>query len=682
MVRRLVPYLLPLAISAVLGAWCTTRILERAASPALPLDDSFIHLQYAKRLAAGHWFSFTPGGGYSSGATSMLWPLAIAPWMALGLRGLDVVYVVWAMGSVLHAAVALETARVAARLGGRFTGLAAGAACFAFGAFTWFAYSGMETIALTWILMRGVRVAAERAEPDAERPFSLAPPASASAVAITGLCAPLVRPEGAVISVIAALVMLREVRRAGPLASRLAHVALPALGPLVIPSLHRWFTGHSASATAMVKWLALDPYLSREELVDATLANVELLLTDLLNGGRWTSLFVPEDMAVPLALGVLALGVAAWRHERPWSAAFVALVVLATLGPCSYSTILWNRVRYIWPFAPAWFVAILVLTHEIGELFGRRLHPKAAAVGAVLSFGAVAPLAVKLPDAVADVATSARAIHRQQVTLGMWAHDQLPADAVIGVNDTGAIAYFSERKTFDVVGLTTEGEAPYWAEGPGSRFEHYERLGPERLPTHFIVYPGWMGMDAVLGDWLTEASVYDQSILGGVKKVAYEARYDLLGSGAAPLVKRAWGALLDEVDVADLPSERAHHYLRSDARSRFNVTRVDHDPLGGVEMADGGRMQRAEDQFVLKEGPPSVLVMRVRCAHDVVVHSGSEKVGAAELTLEREPWDELTIDLPASSTTRWVTVRCENTAENRLERFDTYHYWLYTRPRL
>lgn len=677
-VRRLIPYLLPLSISAAIGIWCTTSILARAGSPALPLDDSFIHLQYAKRLAAGHWFSFTPGGGYSSGATSMLWPLAIAPWMALGVRGLDVVYVVWAMGAVLHAAVALETARVAARLGDRFTGMAAGAACFAFGAFTWFAYSGMETIALTWILMRGVRVAAERAEPEAERPFSLSPRASATAVAITGLCAPLVRPEGAVISVIAALVMLREVRRSGPLASRLAHVALPLMGPFVIPSLHRLFSGHAASATAMVKWLALDPYLSRQELIDATMNNVALLLTDLLDGGRWTSLFVPEGMAVPLALGMVALAVAAWRYQRPWTAAFVALVVLATLGPCSYSTILWNRVRYIWPFAPAWIVAILVLTHEIGELFARRLDPRAGAVGVVLSFGAVAPFAVKLPDAVEDVATSARAIHLQQVALGMWAHDQLPEEAVIGVNDTGAIAYFSEKKTFDVVGLTTEGEARYWAEGAGSRFEHYERLGRERLPTHFIVYPGWMGMDAVLGDWLTEASVYDQSILGGVTKVAYEARYDLLDSGALPLVKQPWGEMLDELDVADLISETEHQYLRSDARSRFDVTHVDRSPADGIEIADGGRIQRAEDQFVMREGPKAVMVLRVRCGHEVVVYSGSEKLGAADLTLRRGPWDELTIDVPASPTPRWMTIRCVQSA-NRLERFDAYHYWLYAR---
>ncbi len=674
--RRALPYGLPIGVSLVLAWWCTSSMLERAGSPALPLDDSFIHLQFARRLAEGHWFSYTEGAGYSSGATSLLWPLCIAPFIALGVRGLNAIFVVWAMGCALHAAVALETARVAARLAGRWIGFAGGALCFAFAAFTWFAYSGMETIAATWILIRGVRVAAERAEPAAERCFTWAPPASATSVALTGLCAPLIRPEGAIISVIACIVLVREFRGRGVFAPRLARLLLAAVGPLIIPLQHWIFTGHSSSATATVKWLALDPYLDREQLLAATMANVDLLGTDLLNGGRWTSLFVPEGMAYALGLGVLALGVAAWRLERPWSAAFVMLVALATLAPCSYSTMLWNRVRYIWPFAPAWFVAILVFNNEIAQFLGRRFHPNAKMLGTMLSFGAIAPLVMKLPTAVQDVATSARAIHRQQVKLGMWARDALPENAVIGVNDTGAIAYLSNRRTFDVVGLTTEGEAGYWAQGAGSRFEHYERVGASALPTHYLVYPGWMGMDAVLGERLFEATVHEQSILGGATKVAYRARYDLLGSGAQPLLSRGWGPIIDEMDVSDVWSEAAHQYARTDARARFNVARVDGAAVDDTRMADGGRIERSEERFVMAAGPASELVLRLRCAHDVVVWSAATRLGVAERDLARGPWDEHSIAVPASTDSRWITVRCMK-SDRQIERFAAYHYWLF-----
>jgi len=116
-----------------------------------------------------------------------------------------------------------------------------------------------------------------------------------------------------------------------------------------------------------------------------------------------------------------------------------------------------------------------------------------------------------------DLAGSASAIDRQQVALGRWAAGALGPASRIGVNDTGAIAYVGGHATFDVVGLTTPGEAAYWVAGSGSRLEHYERLqrsAPQHLPTHFIVYPNWMACDAVLGSELEEATVADQTILG------------------------------------------------------------------------------------------------------------------------------------------------------------------------
>ena len=157
-------YAIPLGASLAIGATCVSAILARAGHPALPLDDSFIHLQYARRLAEGGFFSYVPGEGYTTGATSLLWPLALAPFHLLGLRGLSLVWIAWLFGALGHAGVALETTRLAERLAGRAAAVGAGAMCLAFGAFAWFAWSGMETIFLAWILLRTARVAAEWCE--------------------------------------------------------------------------------------------------------------------------------------------------------------------------------------------------------------------------------------------------------------------------------------------------------------------------------------------------------------------------------------------------------------------------------------------------------------------------------------------------------------------------------------
>ncbi|HYQ15555.1 MAG TPA: hypothetical protein VEQ58_07355, partial [Polyangiaceae bacterium] len=75
------------------------RALEAATSGALgpwsaPLDDVFIHFDFARQAARGHPFEWSPGAGYSSGGTSLLYPFVLVPGFWLGLRGLNLM--LWA----------------------------------------------------------------------------------------------------------------------------------------------------------------------------------------------------------------------------------------------------------------------------------------------------------------------------------------------------------------------------------------------------------------------------------------------------------------------------------------------------------------------------------------------------------------------------------------------------------
>src|SRR6185312_9965002 len=96
LLARLAPYLPALAVSAILGAICVRAILHEAGGPGAPLDDTFIHFQFARGLAGGHFFQYVPGEGYVSGATSLLWPLLLAPFYAVGLRDVSLLWAAWA----------------------------------------------------------------------------------------------------------------------------------------------------------------------------------------------------------------------------------------------------------------------------------------------------------------------------------------------------------------------------------------------------------------------------------------------------------------------------------------------------------------------------------------------------------------------------------------------------------
>lgn len=683
---RVLPYVPALITSAFIGAASIRSILARAGGPAVPLDDAFIHFQYARRLAEGDFFAYVAGEGYTTGATSLLWPILLAPFHALGLRDVSLIYAAWLLGTLAHAALAVEAARLTERLAGRAAAIGAGAMCAAFGAFAWFAWSGMETIPFAWLLLRTARAGAAWGD----NPRARTPAAHTQLIAL-GLLAPLLRPEGALASLLAAAAL--GLRPRGPRVSSRLVALLPLAGPLIPPLLHLAFAGHAASSTATVKWLWGNPSYPGAAFTSAVLDNLQLLTTNVLDGGDWTSIFLPEGSAAPIVAGLGATAYAGWKRRAPFHAAFVLAVALGALVTCTYLSFLWNRVRYLWPFAGAWFVMLACLARLIGDL-ARQVQPSLTFVTPLCTGLFAGALATRLPFSVRDLAQSAHAIDRQQVALGRWAAENLPPSALIGVNDTGAIAYLSGRRTFDVVGLTTEGEARYWVAGAGSRFEHYEKMPRDRLPTHFIVYPHWMACEAMLGDALHEATVVDQSILGGDTMVVYEARLDALGSGESPARAPGGATLVDAVDVSDLESEAAHGYALFGGQDQENQAvlqqaprseEVAEEPSGGaVEgeapvpslMADGGRFDRSRDRFTarLPAGTQVRLVMRVASDEpvDLSVRAGGRGVGL--VSIPGGPWVERTVDLPAEVVAEQTEIDVVAHGEAQ---FHAFHYWFY-----
>ncbi len=687
---RAKPYLPALAVSAALAYLAIRNILEDAGRPAMPLDDSFIHLVYARRFGEGAPFTFSPDGGFSSGATSFLWPLALAPFWIVGLRGLSLVWAAWALGTVLHAAVAVETKRLAEPLVGRPAAIGAGAMCLLFGAFAWFAWSGMETIALAWVMVRTARVASDLAE----APRHARTRRMAIGVAIAGAAAPLIRPEGALLSLVAAAALLffpaasgeRFGRAVGEALTRL-WALVPIAGIVLVPLLNVALTGHARSNTAIVKWGIGNPYIEGDRLLEFISGNVRMLLTELLSGGPFTAIFLPEQTHWVLAAGLVALPFAAWRTKKPARAIAVLVIVLGTLLPCTFITILWNRVRYIWPFAPGWFVLVACLGSELQALLSRWRRDLELVAPLVTGIFAGA-LATKLTWSLNDLANSARAIDAQQVRLGMWAEKHLPEDARIGVNDTGAIAYFSERSTFDVVGLTTEGEARYWVAGSGSRYEHYERMPREALPTHFIVYPQWMGVPSVLGERLFEATVTNQSILGGATKVAYVADWSVLGRGNLPITPQPTALLVAELDVSDLESEAERRYVVGKGTNEHDNLVTTTFSADALEVSDGGRHRRVLDRFYvdLTAGRSARMVARLGAPHSMTVEVIVAGSSVGTLVLPSGAWSEVDTviprDLTGPATRIELAARAWGESDGEAQppeapSFSSMHYWFY-----
>jgi hypothetical protein len=645
-----------LLAAAVLGAFAILYILaENGGTPAVPLDDSYIHFQFARSFAQGKPFVYSPGTVPVAGATSLLWPLLLALPQCFGVQGTLLIPWAWGLGFLALGLLAYETARAAQGITSPRVAWLAGVFVFAFSANTWFAASGMEVVPLGWLLMRCCRRAAEWFEGERGRFWELL---------LLAAIAPAMRPEGALGSALLASALYFGGGQ------KRAYAALCLLFPAVPSLVYVWFTGHATQTTTLVKWLPFNPYLDPRSLFALVLSNVQLFWSTLLDGQLWSAAFVPEHAKFVTWLALPALILAGQARDRSARAWLLVALGLGILLPATYDSFLWNRLRYLWPFTGPWLIGLVALVDQIGDfsaLLWRRLSALRYLLGAAIGVA----MLNKFPFALSDLAASAHAISAQQVALGEWAKRSLPADARIGVNDTGAIAFFSGRHVFDIVGLTTSGEARYWSAGAGSRFEHYERLPRSVLPTVFIVYPPWFALPDLFGPCLTERTVY-ATILGGATMVACAADYSRLGSGERPSVLEFWPLTArDTLDVADLESEAAHGYALLPASQGDNVL------LSNGVILDGARLHRSRESFRLDLAPGGRLVTRLGAEQPLTV---SLRIGGRPIdswTVSRPDFEDHVLSLPKDLPAGPAELEI-NAASGT---FSALHYWAYDAPK-
>jgi hypothetical protein len=571
-------------ITLGLAVWAGT-LVSRACGGALgaPLDDSYIHFQFARSFANFRPFEYAPGAPRVAGATSLLWPALLTPALWLGASGSALVGLTWVLGFSSLFGQAHEVLLLARRFLDLPFAFAAGLLVLAFSANTWFAASAMEVVPLGFVLLRCARIAAEYIEGSRSR-------ARARELLALAAIAVLLRPEGALGALMAGVAFTisgrRDWWRAG----------LSLATPLLVPLINLLFAGGATQTTTLAKWLPMNPYYAGH-LGDAVLVNLQIFVGTLLDGREWSWTFIPEGYRLVGLLSLPALCLAAQRRGALAHAALLCVVGLGMLIPTTYETFLVNRLRYLWPFSGPWLLGLAALGQLVGQLVAvglarvaPQLRPRFGLTGLLLPAACAVGFARLAPVSVADLAVSAAAITNQQVALGRWAAEALPKEARLGVNDAGAIAFYSGRRTFDVVGLTTQGEARYWVAGAGSRFEHYEKLSAAQLPTHFLVYPEWFGLSNLLGQCLTSRRVEGATILGGPEMLACEADLSSLRSGAEP-INLGPREIFDEVDVADLESEAHHRYQLGPTSAQQNVL------VTFAGRADGGRSERTNDIF-------------------------------------------------------------------------------------
>jgi hypothetical protein len=453
--------------------WFLVREHQIAGAPGFPLDDSWIHLHFARNLAEGAGFSYNPGVPVA-GSTAPLWTLLLAAGVLIAGSSLALAK---ALGVASTVAAGVLTRRAALAWGATpLTALAAGIALVWSGPLTWGALSGME-VSLAAALVAGALLAhaADRPQGDAPGPALI----GASRTALLAALATLARPEA--ILLVPALLLAKRV----DLRRLLVFVTIPALALAPFVAFCMTTVGRPLPATAAAKvqgglvgWLAGFSEPARTTFVERPWT----FLRD------WVVWLAATHWLLPVACAA-ALLVLAWQRRRalvvPGLLLLAHPLAMALLAP--YRGPEFQEGRYSLHLLP---IALVLLAAALP-----RTLPRTAAalvvIYLVLALPALQPAATRYAWAVQN-------INAMQVHLGHWLDRELPRDSRVAVNDIGAIAYFSRREIVDLMGLVTPAIIPYRREGEGGVMRYLA----ETCPDHVVIFPAWFPRLAARDDLL------------------------------------------------------------------------------------------------------------------------------------------------------------------------------------
>jgi hypothetical protein len=442
-----------------------------AAASGLPLDDSWIHLVYARGLAAFEGFAYNPGA-QEAGSTSPLWSLLLAPlhWLK-PLWGGNVVYGAKVLGVACAWVASLAAFRVVGRLTSSAAAAYAAAAILAVDPSLTFAkVSGME-VSLAVALPLGFAWCAAEGR-------------LMGAVILLAL-APLARPEHLLLlpfggAVLAAL--LKE-RQAPPRTWALA-LAPVVLVPAGWSAFCQVVAGHALPNTWYVKHIPPDLFGPRG------LPRI----AEMLARAPWMWLGSGAVLAVA---GVVTIVRAAPRPRVRSDLALRALLigyppafligVAATHNLQQAAPFYWAR--YAMPgiagiavlAAIGWGVVFQQTAALASAPARRRILVLALAAAGLLS---VVRLPMRFREQVETYSWNSRNIDEVNVALGRWAAVNVAAHEWIAANDAGAIRYLSERPVLDLIGLNNasvlrdgrdqalKAVRPRWMVVDGSLFPH------------------------------------------------------------------------------------------------------------------------------------------------------------------------------------------------------------------
>lgn len=675
-----------------------------------PLDDVFIHFDFARSAARGYPFQWSEGNGYSSGGTSLLYPLVLAIGYRLGYQGPGLM--LWA-GVVAATSIWFTLIAVRQLWSGLspWLWLLIPPTLFSIGALNWSLWSGMEVafflaVWATCLISWKTLVDSPIDDQFRERVFGLG-------IACMVLVA--TRPESSPIVACFVLSALSITWKRLTLARRLFVLVVGALpGVLVVVAqtlANRFFTGETAAAGALVKLEAYDPRLTASQVWDAWLFHLKYQVFRVTD-------YHMSDAAIPLGTAKVSYGWLLWGLAAvplffsKTRRSAILLWLSAALWLCTVSfngQVRWQNERYTMP-AVAWLLTATALglslllgktATTLVNLWKSRKTPSGGAAKAARQTptwhrhwaGTLTLLALLMTSTGLYAAhafprqreqlwffgRASRNIHDQHMVTGQLL-TRTPAHRVL-VGDAGAIPYVSDLPAVDIIGLGGLEGYPFARAtrlGLPAALELISRLPPSERPDVMALYPSWWGeLPMWFGEKLYEVPVRGNVICGGASKVVYEANWSALPAKDLPAEFNRRERVVVELDLADLVNEAEVEATLTGIPPFVSMKMLAHPKDPARDLWDGGRAvpQGAKLGFDVHGVTPHEAARIVVRVAPTMTGALQIKAGAHFATLPFSAttrWQELELVVPASAVRDGLPIEISS-IEGEIV---VYHVWV------
>lgn len=617
--------LFAVVVAGIFGAY---YLSNRALSDDLmmPMDDVYIHFQYAKQMANGQAYIYNPGDAPSSGATSFIYPYLLSLAYLLGFQGLNL-----GLGAMLMGALALFASmwaiyRLAMLAGSPYSLAIFSAVSFALmGSIAWHFMSAMETGLMVCFTLWTVLGFIEKRD---------------TLFLVAGSLLALTRPEGSLMAGVALLLYVVDLRLGKSKSISRSHLPLMIifiLAMFIQPLLNRLLTGSISASGSQAKSLLGQIPTDWGQITQRILEQFLRMWLEFLSGFN----VAYEIWYLPILLGLLAMiGLGVWLRQPKYRLSAVLIMVWllgVSLAISSLDTAFWHFKRYQIPlmalFFPLSLVAVLALAQKLkGKSFviysGYACFVSVFVIVSGVHFINLYQVNIKL-------------VYEQPFAMANWLAENTDEDALIAVHDVGMMRYIGERHTLDMVGLTTAAAANYWRNGVGSVAEFLLDKQPDLIASYGVGHGYGLGM-------LAETRLYAHPVAEFPVEIDPKTNVALATDYQA-IYQPDWDLILKPeseqaeiyLNVADLESEAGFDYQwENDERVIGFATEVYDFPLLGCEVdclrLEAGRKVSGRETFRVVvpdswQGQDVILVSRLH-----PVHSGTLDIYVNDHLIDRQ----------------------------------------------